>query len=524
MKRTNASEDARSCHDWRPHCELAGADGVRPLRILQAGTIETGGGAAAVAGNLLRGYRARGCEAWLAVGQKASDDPRVFVIPDDDRAPYRKVGYVSLQRRLRRLASRSPGRGWGRLSRSLRFATHPQAFVETSVGREDFEFPGTYGLLDLTPARPDIVHCHNLHGDYFDLRALPWLSRQLPTMLTMHDAWLLGGHCAHSFDCERWKAGCGQCPDLAIDPAIRRDATADNWARKRNIYARSRLYIATPCQWLLGKVEQSILAPAIAEARVIPNGVDLSVFHPADTRAARAALDLPQDAHVVLVTTGSRGGMWRDHQTLRAAAGLIRTRGFGRDLLVVVLGGDATVVRLDGNNVRAVGYEADPLTVARYYQAADLYVHAAREDTFPNTILEALACGTPVVATAVGGIPEQIRSTTLGVVRSGALQELKRATGMVVPIGDAHAMAAAAVALLANGDVRHLLARNAASDARARFDVNRQVECYLAWYRTIIGDSNGHAMPDPARDPARASGYTGVAPDRGRSTSSRDPV
>lgn len=479
---------------------------MRPLRILQVGTTETGGGAASVTANLLRGSRARGCQAWLAVGQKTSDDPKVLLIPDDDRHPYRKTGYAAVQGRLRRLASRSPGRGWGRLSRSLRLVTHPQAIVESWAGREDFEFPGTYGLLDLMPARPDIVHCHNLHGGYFDLRALPWVSRQVPTVLTLHDAWLLGGHCAHSFECERWKTGCGRCPDLGIYPAILRDATADNWARKRDIYTRSHLFVATPCQWLLDKVEQSILAPAIAEARVIPNGVDLSVFRPADKRAARAALDLPQQVHVGLVTTGSRGGMWRDHQTLRAAAALIDTHSSTRELLVVVLGEDATALRLAGNNVRLVGYEADPLTVAHYYQAADLYLHAAREDTFPNMILEALACGTPVVATAVGGIPEQITSTTLGAVRNRALQELERATGMVVPIGDAHAMAEAADALLAHDDVRHLLARNAASDARERFDVNRQVECYLAWYRTIISDSNPHAVSDPARDSAHASG------------------
>ena len=110
----------------------------------------------------------------------------------------------------------------------------------------------------------------------------------MPTVLTLHDAWLLSGHCAHSFDCERWKTGCGECPDLTIEPAIRRDATADNWVRKRDIYARSRLYVATPSPWLMGRVEQSMLAPAVEQARVIPNGVDLSVFRPADKRSIRA--------------------------------------------------------------------------------------------------------------------------------------------------------------------------------------------------------------------------------------------
>jgi len=74
---------------------------------------------------------------------------------------------------------------------------------------------------------------------------------------------------------------------LIIYPAITRDATAYNWRWKREIYAKSRLYVATPSRWLMRKVEQSILASAIIEAKVIPNGVDLTVFHPGDRREAR---------------------------------------------------------------------------------------------------------------------------------------------------------------------------------------------------------------------------------------------
>ena len=73
------------------------------------------------------------------------------------------------------------------------------------------EFPGSHRVLDVTPAPPDILHCHNLHGEYFDLRILPELTRRLPVVLTLHDAWLLGGGCAHSVDCDRWRDDCGDC-------------------------------------------------------------------------------------------------------------------------------------------------------------------------------------------------------------------------------------------------------------------------------------------------------------------------
>src|SRR5262249_10828825 len=130
----------------------------------------------------------------------------------------------------------------------------------------------------------DIVHAHNLHGYYFDLRILPELSGKIPLVLTLHDAWLLSGHCAHSFDCMRWQIGCGQCPDLSIYPPIKRDATSFNWRRKQQIFAQSKLYITTPSEWLMRRAQASILAPAIQDARVIPNGVDLGIFRPSRDR------------------------------------------------------------------------------------------------------------------------------------------------------------------------------------------------------------------------------------------------
>jgi glycosyltransferase involved in cell wall biosynthesis len=458
----------------------------RPLRILQVGTVEAGGGAASVANRLMRAYRARGYQAQLAVGHKSTRDPEVFVIPDDDRAMCRWIGYTTLQARLRRLASRFPGRGWGVISRSLRLLTHPGAFVDQHRGREDFQFPGTYGLFDLTPGLPDIVHCHNLHGGYFDLRALAWLSRRVPTVLTLHDAWLLSGHCAHSFDCERWKTGCGECPDLTIYPAISRDATAENWRRKREIYSKSHLHVATPSRWLMRKVEESMLACAMAGARVIPHGVDRSIFRPADRRSARAALGIPRDVQVVLLTAdGVQGGTFTDHQTLRAAVDLIARR--LPDTFFMALGTAAATVEIGRAAVRFAGYQRDPHAVARYHQAADVYVRAARVDTFPNMVLEALACGTPVVASAVGGIPEQICTAELGELRSGIAGRLE-ATGVLVPSGDAGAMADAVLALLTNDSTRHRLGDNAVKDVRERFDLERQVDAYLDWYRMIIED------------------------------------
>ena len=442
----------------------------QPLAILQVSTEDARGGAGLIAWGLFQAYRTLGYGSWLAVGQKHSRDPDVRLVPNPKY-------YGTWTRYWRRLHSRLQllgGQLWGvgPLGGLTRTLAEPSRALDYHRGIEDFRFPGTGRLLKLTGQRPDIVHCHNLHGGYFDLRVLPWLSQQVPVVLTLHDAWLLSGHCAHSFDCERWKTGCGRCPDLTLYPAIRRDATAYNWRRKREIFKNSRLYIATPSQWLMQKVEQSMLMPAVMGARVIPNGVDLSIFHPADKEAARSALGIPRDTLVILFTANAvRRNIWKDYKTVRDAVALTAGRMTGDHVLFIGLGDDAPPERIGSAELRFVPYQTDPRAVACNYQAADVYVHAARADTFPNTVLEALACGTPVVATAVGGIPEQIEDGR---------------TGFLVPAGSPQSLSDRLTQLLSDTNLRQRMEIFAAEAGRHQFDLQRQADAYLDWYKELV--------------------------------------
>lgn len=450
------------------------------LHVLQISTYDLGGGAEKVAWNLFQNYLARGLQSQLMVGRKFSKYAAVIQISDHEK--------IQIQHKLRVRLSGKINSSNGRLGRSraisklFRILSNPKASLYRFLGVEDFEHPATWSILDIGRNRPDIIHCHNLHKDYFDLRILPWLSHQVPVVMTLHDAWLLSGHCAHSFDCERWKRGCGQCPDLSIDPPIRRDATAYNWRRKQKIYQQSRLYVATPSRWLMNKVEQSMLDPAIVEARVIPNGVDTRVFRPFDKAKTRHLLRLPQDSRILLfAANGIRQNRWKDFQTLRTAILQLAEKCSDQKIIFLALGEDAPVERLGKAEIRFIPFQTDLKIVARYYQAADIYIHASLADTFPNAVLEALACGTPVIATAVGGIPEQIEHG---------------ANGFLVPVRDAQAMVSHLWQLIHNDVLRRRMAAYAAEMARQKFDLARQVDAYLGWYEEILRRGDGKIQTD----------------------------
>ena len=235
-----------------------------------------------------------------------------------------------------------------------------------------------------------------------------------------------------------------------------------------------------------------MLAPAIVEARVIPYGVDVSCFCPAEWQTVRTFLGISSDTRVLLFTAhGIQRNMWKDYRTMRTAVTLVAKR-LRQPVLFIALGDRAPTEHIGQARIHFVPYQENPEAVARYYQAADVYMHAARADTFPMTILEALACGTPVVATAVGGIPEQIKAlqgmewTTKLDLHGASLFSPEEATGILVPPGDEEAMAAGLQRLLDNEPLRLQLGHNAARDARQRFDLERQAQDYLAWYRHLL--------------------------------------
>lgn len=433
------------------------------MRILGVSTFDRAGGAERIAYDLIQGYRRHGRDAWLAVGAKRGDDS--FTLP------------MSAGRERR---AENPAAPLWRPDAEL--------VADIAAGREIFDFPAAWDLLDLPPEKPDLLHCHNLHHLYFDLRALPWLSRRTPTVLTLHDAWLLAGNCAHSLDCERWRTGCGDCPDISLYPGLKKDGTAENWRRKQAILRQSRLYVATPCRWLMTKAETGMLGDAMIENRVIRQGVDISLYRPGDRAEARRRLGLPDDVLALLfAANGIRANPWKDFASLRRVLAGLADRLPNRNLVLIGLGESGPSEMVGSAKLIFVPFQHNPEWVAELYRAVDVYVHMARAETFPNVVMEALCCGAPVVATAVGGIAEQVASAFPFNGQAAAGPD--RANGVLVAPGDVDATVAALALLLEDSALRTRLGANAARNGREMFDFQRTVREYLDWFDNIAAVS-----------------------------------
>jgi hypothetical protein len=125
----------------------------KSFRILQISTSDIAGGAEKIAWDLFTSYRNQGHQSWLTVGAKKSQDPNVLFIPN----------------RLSKILQFIPP-GIRKLphtiyvGRKVDLLTDPNRICAYLKGHEDFDHPRSWNLLNLTPKRPDIIHCHNLHG------------------------------------------------------------------------------------------------------------------------------------------------------------------------------------------------------------------------------------------------------------------------------------------------------------------------------------------------------------------------
>jgi glycosyltransferase involved in cell wall biosynthesis len=298
----------------------------------------------------------------------------------------------------------------------LNHFSEPIRSLKVWLGYEDFCFPGTSKPQSFLVKEPTLVHAHNLFPVFFDFRSLEAISNKYPTLLTAHDCWMMTGHCAHFFDCEKYKSGCGNCPDLSIAPSINKDRTKCNLKNKKNILSRSNIYLATPCKWLKTKFQESNIGATFSEIRVIPNGVNTDEFYPkANKKSLREKYNLEQNSLIFsFVGNQTKDNPWKNfslmYDTLKELGNRLK-----RKVIFLCIGEKADpIIASPYFSCNFVGHIRETAKLNDLYNSSDFYLHLAKADTFPNTILEAQSCGIPVFANPVCGIPEQINEGQTG--------------------------------------------------------------------------------------------------------------
>lgn len=332
------------------------------MNILQIGTNDIVGGAASVSWLLKKELEKRGYIMPMFVSDKKSKDIDVFKIPQQ------------LNKYFQMLLS------------------------------NDIDFSKTDWILDTKEFKDaDIIHLHNLHGWYFNLKTLEKMSKLKPIVWTLHDMWAMTPHCAHSYDCEL-KDGFYQCMSLNSYPRITWNNENYLSGCKKNIYDNSKLNLVVPSLWLKNKVKESVLKDK--DIDLIYNGIDENIFNISDKINARQELEISLNKKVILFL--SDGGKRNEFKGWNFIEKVVEEFKDDNNVLFLCVGGKETAKDKKYNNLLYISKISDKKVLAKYFSASDIFLYPSLADNCPLVVLEAMACGVPIVTFNTGGIPELV--------------------------------------------------------------------------------------------------------------------
>lgn len=346
------------------------------MNILQLSTFDIDGGAARAAYRLNQGLRRIGVASQILVRNKDSADGTV-------------VSNKTVEARLGSQLDDLPLKLYPERDRQM---FSPQWFP-TPVGAK------------VAQLNPDVINLHWICDGYLAIETLPKFKK--PLVWTLHDMWAFTGGCHYTQDCYQYKESCGACPQLRSSRSG--DLSRWIWQRKAKAWKGLNLTIVTPSSWLAKCASSSPLFRDL-RVEVIPNGLDIQRYQPINRQEARKILNWPQDKQLILFGAGSKTSDPRKgfHLLLPALQKLSQS-GWQERIELAIFGESQPSNQLDLDiKSHYSGKLGDDISLALVYAAADVFVAPSIQDNLPNTVMEAIACGTPCVAFNIGGMPEMI--------------------------------------------------------------------------------------------------------------------
>ncbi len=404
------------------------------MNVLHINQSDISGGAAIAGYRLHQGLLAQGIDSRLLVGRVETSSDRVASVSRKRR----------IENQLLRVTSRL---GFNYLNLVSSFDIPKHSFYKNA----------------------NILNFHNLHNNYFNYLAIPSLTENKPAVFTLHDMWSFTGHCAYSYDCDRWKISCGKCPYPDTYPAVSTDNTHLEWKLKNWVYSRSNLTIVTPSNWLVDQAKQSMLQRF--SIHHIPYGIDSKAYQPLDSEQCRLVLGIPTNKKVLMFGAESlkdsrKGG----DLLLKALQSLPESLKAETVLLILGNGGEA-IAEAVGMATLNLGYVSSDRLKSIAYSAADLFIFPTRADNLPLVLQESMACGTPMVSFKIGGVPD--------LVRPGV-------TGYLATPGDADDFCKGIVKLLEDENLRDRMSQNCRAIVLEEYTLELQTQRYIQLYHQIL--------------------------------------
>lgn len=417
------------------------------MKILLVNTNATTGGAAIATLRLANSLRENGIDARMLVANRDGGDPRVVeTLPNGWRHKWH-----FLWERLRIFAML-------RFRRQRLFDIDP-AWVGTDITR----------LQCFREA--DVIHLNWVNQGFLSLKDLERIMQSgKPVVWTMHDMWNFMGICHYERECGRYKQGCGWCP-LLVERG-ENDLSRRRWEVKRRLYEGRRDIVFVGCsQWIAQAAKES---PLLAGHRVesIVNPIDCQVYRPLGRGEVRRRLGLPQDKTLLLFCAFNVTSPLKGLSYLREALQIMshQNPGLTARLGLVLIGKESeTEAQNFAVETYPMGLVNDVEKKVEVYNAANLFVIPSTQDNLPNTLVEAKACGLPVVGSRVGGIPQMIH---------------EQKDGMLVNPADSQALAETLTHLLTSADL-DAMGRNSRQSALEEYSTSAVAERYIRIYKEV---------------------------------------